>query len=68
MLYGMGTVVMFLSLLVVATWAMSTVVTRWFPEKIVETPTPKPAQTLSHQVPEKTLHIIKEAIAQHRQR
>ena len=32
MLYGMGTVVVFLALLVVATTVMSRVVTRYFPE------------------------------------
>ena len=32
MLYGMGTVVVFLALLVVATMAMSVFVTRYFPE------------------------------------
>ena len=32
MLYGMGTVVVFLALLVVATTAMSAFVTRYFPE------------------------------------
>lgn len=67
MLYGMGTVFVFLALLVVATWAMSTVINRWFPDKPVEQ-TLKPSAPLPPQVPEKTLRIIKDAIAQHRQR
>ncbi|CAA6827167.1 MAG: Unknown protein [uncultured Thiotrichaceae bacterium] len=67
MLYGMGTVVVFLSLLVVATWAMSTVINRWFPDKPVEQAL-KPSTSIPPQVPEKTLRIIKDAIAQHRQR
>lgn len=39
MLYGMGTVVLFLALLVVATAAMSALLTRYFPE-----PEPVPAR------------------------
>ena len=39
MLYGMGTVVLFLALLVIATVAMSRLVERYFPE-------PKPAPTV----------------------
>jgi oxaloacetate decarboxylase gamma subunit len=38
MIYGMGTVVVFLALLVVATWAMSRLMDRYFPE-----PVPEPA-------------------------
>jgi len=68
MLYGMGTVFVFLSLLVVATWAMSTVINRWFPDKPVEQVLKPVSPPPSTQVPEKTLRIIKEAIAQHRQR
>lgn len=67
MLYGMGTVFVFLSLLVVATWAMSTVINHWFPEKPVQQAL-KPSFPSSPQVPEKTLLIIKDAISQHRQR
>ena len=43
MLYGMGTVVLFLALLVVITTAMSLFVERWFPEP---QPTPTAAEAL----------------------
>lgn len=68
MLYGMGTVVVFLSLMVVATRAMSGMITRWFPEQAVPVKPAKSARPTRNVVPEKTLLIIQEAIAQHRQR
>jgi oxaloacetate decarboxylase gamma subunit len=43
MLFGMGTVVLFLALLVVITAAMSLLVERWFPEP---QPTPTAAEAL----------------------
>ena len=43
MLYGMGTVVVFLSLLVVSTVAMSRLVTRYFPEpQVLSQAAPQP--------------------------
>lgn len=72
MLFGMGTVFVFLTLLIFATGAMSSVILRWFPEKIVE-PTAKkkrpPAATTSGApVAAATLKIIQAAIDQHRNR
>ncbi|WP_022951942.1 OadG family protein [Leucothrix mucor] len=71
MLFGMGTVFVFLTLLIFATGAMSSVILRWFPEKIVE-PTAKkkrtPAATSGSPVSAATLKIIQGAIDQHRNR
>lgn len=63
MLYGMGTVFTFLTLLVIITGIMSSVVTRFFPE--AEKPlAPAPAG----QVDARTMAVIKAAIEQHRKR
>ena len=43
MIYGMGTVVFFLALLVVVTTAMSRLVSRYFPEPEVAVPSPRSA-------------------------
>lgn len=71
MLFGMGTVFVFLTVLIFATGAMSNVIMRWFPEKIVE-PTVKkkraPAATSGAPVSAATLKIIQGAIDQHRNR
>ena len=69
MLYGMGTVFIFLTILVFATWLMSTLANKFAPEAPVE---PKkqpsanvsPANTPSPQV----LNAIRQAISAHRQR
>ena len=69
MLYGMGTVFIFLTILVFATWLMSTLTNKFAPEARVE---PKkqpsanvsPANTPSPQV----LNAIRQAISAHRQR
>lgn len=70
MLFGMGTVFVFLTLLIFATTAMSKVILRWFPEKIVEAPAPrkKPASVTSSPVAPATLKIIQAAIDKHRKR
>lgn len=64
MLYGMGTVIVFLTLLVVATIAMSRLVSRYFPER--------PPQPLSRPVPAgqdpQLLAVIAAAIHRHRRR
>lgn len=71
MLYGMGTVVLFLAALVVATMAMSAVIGRHFPEPqrpeaVVERSQITPANA-SHVDP-MTLAVITAAIHQHRKR
>ena len=69
MLFGMGTVFVFLALLIVITSVMSKIIVTWFPEKVVEAPTrkKKPATTGAAIAPA-TLKIIQAAIEQHRQR
>ena len=65
LLYGMGTVIVFLTLLVIATTAMSGVVQRYFPDRIP----PPPAPPTPSQVDDpRLLAIIRSAIEQHRAR
>jgi oxaloacetate decarboxylase (Na+ extruding) subunit gamma len=69
MLFGMGTVFVFLTLLVLATGLMSSLIQRFFPEPEIEAPLPQngrllPAKTVA--VDTKTLSVIKAAIEQHR--
>ena len=70
MLFGMGTVFVFLTILIFATGAMSKIITRYFPEKVVvETPRKKKAAALgANSVAPATLKIIQAAIEQHRNR
>jgi oxaloacetate decarboxylase gamma subunit len=64
LMLGMGSVFVFLSVLVVATTAMSWVINRWLPEAELEVATLKPSA--SSEINSKTLSIIEQAIAQHR--
>ncbi len=71
MLYGMGTVFVFLTILVFATWLMSTLVNKFVPEEPAKqnnkpqpTTSTGPVNTPSPQV----LDAIKQAISAHRQR
>lgn len=68
MLYGMGVVFTFLTLLIFATTGMSKVVQRWFPEKEepIAPTRKKPGSTGT--VSPLTLKIIQAAIEQHRSR
>lgn len=69
MLFGMGTVFVFLTVLIFATSAMSAVVTRFFPEKVVEAAAPRrSAPVLGAAVTPATLNILQAAIDKHRNR
>ncbi len=67
MLFGMGTVIVFLGLLVLATTLMSRVLTRYFPE-----PEPAPAPVRVAPAPaaadSELVAVISAAIQQHRNR
>lgn len=69
MLFGMGTVFVFLTLLIIITTFMSKIIVTWFPEKVVEAPAPrkKPAASGAAVAPA-TLKIIQAAVEQHRKR
>ncbi len=69
MLYGMGTVVVFLTLLVLATTLMSRLVTRFFPEAAAEeavTGTVAPAAPVAQD--SQIVAVIAAAIRKHRSR
>lgn len=67
MIYGMGTVFVFLTVLVIVTTIMSKIVQRFFPDPIVATsPTAKPAPAATNN---QQLHaVITAAIHRHRSR
>lgn len=66
MLFGMGTVFVFLTVLVIATTIMSSLVQRFFPEPEPVAPVAGPAPT--GVTDPKLLAIIKAAIEQHRKK
>lgn len=69
MVYGMGTVFVFLALLIVVTSAMSRLVVRFFPEAPTPVKAAKPiARKPSGAVDPRTLQVISAAIQQHRSR
>ncbi|WP_370978338.1 OadG family protein [Agaribacterium sp. ZY112] len=68
MLFGMGTVFAFLTILVFSTTLMSKFVGRFFPEADVPEPAPSPINGPVAPVDSRTLAVIQEAINQHRAR
>ena len=67
MLYGMGTVFLFLTILVIATSIMSLFIKRYFPDAVVPQRTPSSTSaTASPAADTKLLTIIQAAIKQHR--
>lgn len=64
MLTGMGTVFVFLTLLVIGTVAMSAIVSRFF--HVEEVATPAAANAKSEPVNKKTLAVIQAAIRAHK--
>ncbi len=70
MLFGMGTVFIFLTILIFATGGMSRIILRWFPEKIVEPPAPrKKSKAVSEaSIAPVTLKILQAAVDLHRNR
>lgn len=66
MLFGMGTVFVFLSLLVLATLLMSAVIRKWLPEQ--EAPTISAKGHQSTDVDPRIVRVIEAALAKHRQR
>ena len=70
MLFGMGTVFIFLTILIFATSGMSKIITRYFPEKVVAAPVKKrkAAALGATSVAPATLKIIQAAIEKHRNR
>ena len=71
MLYGMGTVFIFLTILVFATWLMSTLVNKFAPETLTEQnnkPQPTASNGSTNTPSPQVLDAIKQAISAHRQR
>lgn len=69
MMVGMGTVFVFLAVLVVVTYFMSSIVMRFFPEAAEPLPAvPKPTTEPQARVDANTLKIIQAAIDRHRTR
>lgn len=69
MMFGMGTVFAFLTVLVFSTSIMSRVVARFFPEVLPSEPKAQATGTQVNQaVDQRTLNIIQQAVYQHRAR
>ncbi|MFT7561524.1 MAG: oxaloacetate decarboxylase gamma subunit [Flavobacteriales bacterium] len=66
MLFGMGTVFCFLTLLIFSTITMSRVITRFFPDIVVAEPKRNMGKASTASVDAKTLKLIQDAIHQHR--
>ena len=68
MLYGMGTVFIFLTLLVIVTALMSMLIRRWLPEEDAASPPASASNTSGIDVDGRVLAIIQAAIDKHRSR
>lgn len=68
MLYGMGTVFVFLTILVFATVAMSALVKRFSNDEPATSAEPASTQVVSNKPEPDVIEAIKHAIAQHRTR
>jgi oxaloacetate decarboxylase gamma subunit len=66
MLYGMGTVVVFLAILVIATSVMSWLIERFFPETPLSDPLSSNAEPASASPDARLLAVIKAAVEQYR--
>lgn len=68
MLYGMGSVLVFLTILVVVTVLMSALMTRFFREPEIEMPERSETKGGVAVVDDKVVAVIKAALAQHRKK
>ncbi|WP_062066572.1 OadG family protein [Cellvibrio sp. OA-2007] len=68
LVFGMGTVFVFLAILVIAINLMSRFVGTFFPEAIVPEATRAPAKPVTGELDNTTLAVIQAAIRQHRDR
>jgi len=69
MLFGMGTVFIFLTVLIFATGFMSKIITKYFPEQVIAAaPKKKSAAVGATSVAPATLKILQAAIDAHRNR
>ncbi|WP_020210345.1 OadG family protein [Gilvimarinus chinensis] len=67
MIYGMGTVIVFLTLLVIATGVMSRVMLRYFPDPVaIEPKKERRPSAAGDQVEPRIQKVIEEAIRKHR--
>lgn len=67
MIYGMGTVLVFLTLLVIATGIMSRLMLRYFPDPVAIEPKKKERPNSGAQVEPRIQKVIEQALRQHRQ-
>jgi len=65
MLFGMGTVFVFLTVLVIVTASMSAIIRRWLPDEEMDIPSSAKHHT---DIDDRIVSIIQAAIAKHRYR
>ncbi len=68
MIFGMGTVFVFLTLLVVCTYFMSRFITRFLPEPVAEVSEKKTQPVAASSLSPTTLKVIEAAVAAHKKR